>query len=417
MKSKLLKIIYYFYKILAKLYIKKHKPFVIWITWSVWKTWCRTIVYNVLKNYLKDKVIYSSPKNYNSELWLVFSIFNLENYSPWVLSLIKIYFKFLLELFIWKKKYDVIVLEYWIDHPGDMDFLLSIVKPDFSIFTKMDYIHVENFDSIEDILEEKMKLIHETKDYSFINYSDEYQKDYSSNIFVDYSYYNKDLNYSFEYKKSNNKIYSFITIWTKTVQTNLLGSENFVYLLLALDLLKKWFLLDYEDNDYISFDIQKWRFDIYEWINESTIVDSSYNAWPQSVLKMIDNTLDIKKNLFQDYKVLFVLWDMRELWVNSASQHKKIFQYANKFGEIVSVWKETKEYFWEHLWNFKYSIEAGEFLKKYIELKNDKFIILFKWSQNTIFLEESIKVLLKNPLDRNNLVRQDPFWIEKKKNY
>ena len=44
------------------------------------------------------------------------------------------------------------------------------------------------------------------------------------------------------------------------------------------------------------------------------------------------------------------------------------------------------------------------------EHKDEKFIILFKWSQNTIFLEEAIKEVLKNKEDEKELVRQESYW-------
>lgn len=44
-------------------------------------------------------------------------------------------------------------------------------------------------------------------------------------------------------------------------------------------------------------------------------------------------------------------------------------------------------------------------------------MILFKGSQNTIFLEESLKPLLKDLNDVKKLCRQDEFWMEKKKEF
>jgi UDP-N-acetylmuramyl pentapeptide synthase len=45
------------------------------------------------------------------------------------------------------KQYDILILEYGVDHPGDMDALLRVVKPDISVFTKLDKIHGVYFDS------------------------------------------------------------------------------------------------------------------------------------------------------------------------------------------------------------------------------------------------------------------------------
>jgi UDP-N-acetylmuramyl pentapeptide synthase len=36
----------------------------------------------ILKQFLENKEIYTSPKNFNSELGLIFSIFKIEKYSP-----------------------------------------------------------------------------------------------------------------------------------------------------------------------------------------------------------------------------------------------------------------------------------------------------------------------------------------------
>ncbi|MDR1945471.1 MAG: hypothetical protein LBQ59_05505 [Candidatus Peribacteria bacterium] len=72
-----------------------------------------------------------------------------------------------------------------------MDFLLKIAKPDFSIFTKLDLIHLENFSKKEDILNEKMKLILNTKNKAHLNYEDFYQKEISTALKIPFEFYNK----------------------------------------------------------------------------------------------------------------------------------------------------------------------------------------------------------------------------------
>jgi len=206
MKKILLKIIYFLYAFLWKLYIKKYKPIVIWVTWSVGKTSARMIIYQVLKQFLDDKKIYTSPKNFNSELWLVFSIFALERYKPSLKNYIKIWFLFLFELLFWRKKYDIIVLEYWVDHPWDMDFLLKIVKPDYSVFTKLDFIHVQNFSWKKQIGEEKIKLIKNTRKKAYLNKQDEFLNDISENLLVDYEFFNKKNSYKHKYILEDKKI-------------------------------------------------------------------------------------------------------------------------------------------------------------------------------------------------------------------
>jgi len=42
-------------------------------------------------------------------------------------------------------------------------------------------------------------------------------------------------------------------------------------------------------------------------------------------------------------------------------------------------------------------------------------LVLVKGSQNTIFLEEAIKYLLKDKEDEKKLCRQDDYWLKIKK--
>jgi UDP-N-acetylmuramoyl-tripeptide--D-alanyl-D-alanine ligase len=89
MKQKILHLIYVFLKYCAKKYVAKHKPKVIGITGSVGKTSARMIINQVLQQLGTDKIISTSPKNFNSELGVVFSIFEITEYTPNIWSLIK----------------------------------------------------------------------------------------------------------------------------------------------------------------------------------------------------------------------------------------------------------------------------------------------------------------------------------------
>jgi UDP-N-acetylmuramyl pentapeptide synthase len=82
MKKKVLR---RYYKLLGKLahgYIEKHNPHVIGINGSVGKTSCRMIVYQTLQQFITNKKIYTSPKNFNGELGLSLSIFQIEKREP-----------------------------------------------------------------------------------------------------------------------------------------------------------------------------------------------------------------------------------------------------------------------------------------------------------------------------------------------
>lgn len=416
MKKILLKIIYFILAIFTKFYIFKTKPYVIWITWSVWKTSCRMIVYQIFKKHVKDKKIYTSPKNFNSELWLIFSIFKIEKYTPWFFSLLKVSFKIIFKSIFTLKKYDIILLEYGIDHPYDMDFLLTIAKPDISIFTKLDTIHIENFASKADIWEEKFKLIEMTKTKTYLNYGDEFLRDKFNKVKIDLEYFNN-WELKSEYKKEWNSIFSEIIFDNKKLKTNILWSENFLYIELGYSILKDFLVNDLEVEEYLELKNQPWRFNIFFGINNSILIDSSYNWWPESMKKMIENTRLLQSEIYYDYKLWFVIWDMRELWSFAEMEHEKLFKEFTKDDLLITIWAETKKYFPESVRNFSSSKEAWEFLKNMIEDREEKYLILFKWSQNTIFTEEALKQVLLNKEDQKHLVRQEGNWMTKKEIY
>lgn len=412
MKKLLLKIIYNILAVFTRFYIYRTKPVVIWVTWSVWKTSCRMIIYQVLQKYLTDKIIYTSPKNFNSELGIVFSIFKIEKYNPGILSLIKISFLVIKKAIFSHKYYDILVLEYWVDHPWDMDFLLSIVKPDISIFTKLDYIHAENFPSKEAIWEEKFKLVNATKKKTYLNLDDEFLSTKYKTLKIEKEFFNNKTLAS-KCEKVGEKIFSKLSFNSKFIKTNILGKENHLYIELAYKILLD-FWIDISWEQFLELQNQPGRFSIFPWISDSFLIDSSYNAWPESMKVMIENTILLRNELFPEYKLWFVIWDMRELWEVSNKEHKKLYKLLQDKDLVISIWKETKESFPESVINFKNSGEAWIYLKDYLLKTDKKYIILFKWSQNTIFTEEALKQVLKDKALEKDLVRQDKVWMQKK---
>ena len=422
MKNKLLKILYNILAIFTNLYTSRTKPVVIWITWSVWKTSCRMIISGILSKYLYKKIIYTSNKNYNSELGLIFSIFKISNYKPWFISLLLLTIKIIFRSIFTGKQYDIIILEYWIDHPWDMDFLLKVCKPDYSIFTKLDKIHSIYFKTSNWIGNEKIKLIKNTKIKTYLNPKDDFCKKIFNDLEVDKKYYPdiKKINLI----THNWEIMSEINYNNELIKTNLLWEENIQYLLLWLEILKNFTKQDIIIENTINIEIQPWRYSIFQWINKNILIDSTYNAWPESMKKMIKNIFFLKENLFKNYKIILVLWDMRELWEEiSKNEHEKLYNNVKKADLIYTVWKEmqylvdilkTHTYKWI-LNNYKNSTKAWIDLKKYLdENKKIKHIVLFKWSQNTIYIEEALKQILKNKEDEARLVRQSNDWMNKK---
>lgn len=444
MKQKLLQVYFRFFGLLAKIYIFRHKPFIIWITGSIWKTSARMIISEILKNYLPDKKVSTSSKNFNGELWLSLSILWISDYEPKILSVLKTIFISIKIGLFWKKLYDVWVLEYGIDHLWEMDFLLSIVKPDIWMVTKIDKVHSSQFQSKEVIASEKYKLLQHTKEISFLNFSDDFSKKFENEIPSQKYFFSTDIlennkkidlvwqNYSLKY--INTSIVSNYDFYFKNekkinITSNLIGEENVWYINIWLCILdhlfhkfyhKTFFLLSEWKLD-VKFELQYSRFSIFDGIHHSILIDSSYNAAPESMKKVIENFVKVSKHIFPDYKLILCLWEMRELWEYTKIEHEKLADFTKDITQnIFVVWESMEKYFLpksKNAQHFKNSKIMWEYLKNFLETSDEKYLILFKWSQNTIFLEESVKQVLLHDEDKNKICRQEDFWKEKKQNF
>jgi UDP-N-acetylmuramoyl-tripeptide--D-alanyl-D-alanine ligase len=382
------------------------------------------VVTQVIRQLLPEKRISTSPKNFNSEIGLILSLYEIENYDTSINTLFSIFWKILFKTLFLGKYPDIYVLEYGIDHPHDMKYLTSILKVDISIFTKLDYVHVENFSSIEAIWYEKFLLMKTTRERSYLNYLDEYAKSHGEWLKSEVMYFNTGtlLPENLVYRVENQKVYLDFTLDSLSVTTNLLGQENTAYIALGIDIASYISGKSFESSLRFELDLQPGRFWVYP-VWENVFVDSTYNAAPESMRVMIENTKILKGKLVPDYKLGFCIGDMRELGDISGESHKKLVSYLLDADFIFIVGFEMKSYLVPELLrnNYKWllkeyisSRDAGKELKTYLESIGNKSVILFKWSQNTIFTEEALKEVLWWENSWYELVRQSRDWMEKK---
>ena len=426
MKKKLMKILEYILALFARLYIARTKPFIVWVTGSVGKTSCRVIISQVFSQILgESEIVYTSPKNFNSELGLIFSIFKIESYSPSVKNLCFASFQIIYKAIFSKKTYDILVLEYGIDHPWDMDFLVTIAKPDIAVFTKLDKVHCEYFVSDTWIWDEKVKLLHNAKQKIYLNYLDENCQKYYDSFTIKKSYY-----WSIEFGAKNYKliekeqeIFSDFLYWEIEITSNLLWIENAEYICLALQMLddlkvNNLFPWELAKKIHIPLELQWGRFSVFQGKEWSLLIDSSYNATLWSMKQMIRNTVALRDEVYPDYKLGLVLWDMRELWKQSEEEHLKLWEFIEDYNLFFTVWEETKKYIDKpNVQHFLSSRKAWEHIKVFLENTDEKFVILFKWSQNTIFTEEALKKVLLFDNESKQLVRQDSYWLDLKEKF
>ena len=457
MKKKILR---WYYKLLGKLahaYINKHQPEVIGINGSVGKTSCRMIVYQTLQQFLPNKKIYTSPKNFNGELGLSLSIFQIEKREPNIFCFIGTLAKLIRKRFFWSKPYDIILLEYGIDRPGEMDFLVSITKPHIGIFTAIDAVHSEQFGNPAEIAKEEVKMLKNTLEIWFLNANDAYAIQLKDQLHIDYLTYQTegyDIKSDIRFKdelfflsdfKGGVGVQFNLRIKEKKyiINTNILGKANYGYIGLGLAIAGildyKYAKIENRPEDPIlrngsptqlklEYKLQPGRLSVFEWIEHSVIIDSTYNASPLSVRKIINTAHNIKTQLFPQRKILLVLWDMRELGDLTEREHRMIAGYVSQVADhVILVGKYMTDFLADELEKVGYDTKnvekfydatiAGKHIQKLLKDAADKFIVVCKWSQNTIYLEEAVKHFLLNPEDQKELTRQSDRWLATKKKY
>lgn len=436
MKTIFKKTIAHILRIESRLVLARYKPQIIAITGSVGKTSTKDAVFSVLS---KVSHVRKSEKSYNSEIGLPLTILGVPNgwNNPlvWILNILKG-----LWLYIYPHKYPKwLILEVGIGKRGDMHRTASWLKTDVVIITAIGETpaHIEFFDSRKNLIEEKTQLIKTLKkDGLLILNSDD--KDVSEmrsktkNLITTYGFgegadvlgSQDSILYSGE-GEPEGIIFRVDEKGGSSLPVAINGvfGRNHVYASLAsiaLSLGLKLNVINAIDS-LKSYDVPPGRMRLLKGINNSMIIDDTYNSSPFACESAIRTLGDIKNHI----RKIAVLGDMLELGKHTEESHKnmgKIVRENLKASADVLVTvglraEAIKEGAIEagmdskNIFGFSDSYKAGEFMKTFVQ-KND--LVLVKGSQS-MRMERVVEAIL---LDRENkdkpLVRQEREWLEKK---
>lgn len=118
------------------------------------------------------------------------SIFQIEERTPSVSGMISTLQTLYKKVKSPQKPYDILILEYGIDRPLEMEFLCSICKPHISVLTKLDAVHSLQFGTAEDIANEELKLQKNTLLKCYINNNDPHGMNLISSLQTKIAIYN-----------------------------------------------------------------------------------------------------------------------------------------------------------------------------------------------------------------------------------
>ncbi len=148
----------------------------------------------------------------------------------------------------------------------------------------------------------------------------------------------------------------------------------------------------------------------------SIIIDDTYNASPVAV----EAALDVLYGTEAKQRIA-ILGSMNELGDDSATLHSDVGGYCNpkKLDLVVTIGREAAEHLAPVAKNqgcavqtFMSPYEAGEYVRH--QLKTGT-VILAKGSQNGVFAEEAVKILLASASQSRKLVRQSEHWLDVKR--
>lgn len=428
MKSLLQKILC----LLAKAIIKTHQPIVIGVTGSVGKTGTVEAIYQVLKNKFNVRKSY---ENYNNEIGLPLTIIGRKSAGKSIFGWLGIFYAG------WKlksKKADypkILILEMGVDKPRDMDYLLSIVKPNISVITYIGQmpVHVEFFKSPKELAEEKIKIIQhlKTTDTAILNYDDlpirlsqkqTHAKTLTYGFIKGAEILAQSLNLNPDLISGQLQGYSFkMRYQGKEIPVRLknIFSKSQIYTVLAaaavaLDL--KMNMVEISQNLF-NFKAPKGRTNLILGIKKTYLIDDSYNSSPSACIAALDVLKEFKVN----GQKIACLGDMLELGTLTIPAHQDIGKAAAMSADILVTVGQASQYIaseavkfgfpQDKVYQFQDSKIAGKFIQNKILKPND--LVLIKGSQG-VRMEKITKELMAEPEKANKLlVRQTPEWLKK----
>lgn len=412
----------------AKKLLAVHKPLIIAVTGSVGKTSVRNAIASVLSAKFS---VGTTIKNYNNEFGVPLTILGAESPGKSIFGWLKVLFSSP------KEMPEMFVLEYGIDHPGDMKHLCDIATPDIAVMTRISHVHAEHFRSIEELAEEKAVLLEHAKQLVILNGDDPrvlgleghahapiLTYGFTSSTNVHASDYTLETREDFSFEPGEH----FSTIRAKvTAQDgdqldlelqNMLGTHSVSALLPAIAIAKHLGLTREQILEKLpQTQFEPGRMNPIPGIKGSLIIDSSYNAAPASMTAALDVLGEFHPR--EDARRIAVLGHMAELGPYAQQEHRMIGLKVGEIGVdvLLTVGELARDIrrgaieagiSEDHTQHFDSPVEAGRWLDGEIH-KGD--IVLVKGSQSAR-TEKIVKDVMAEPLRAQELlVRQSPSWL------
>ena len=422
MKSIVIKIL----SLLTKLTLWRYQPRIIGITGSVGKTSTKEAIRHVLDKKLKVR---ASLGNYNNELGVPLTVIGEKSGGKNIFKWLWIFTKAKAKFFFCAYP-EVLILEMGTDRPGDIAYLLGVVKRlDAAVLTDIGISHLEFFGTVEQLAKEKLSIVKglNQSGVAVLNFDNQKifeEKDQSKGKIMGYGFHeqaevkisdyqiikNPDgqwgVNYKIHYKGT---VVPFFL-------PNVVGLPV-VYAFCAATAVGLSFGLNLVEisEKGKSFRLPSGRLHIIKGANSTTILDDSYNAAPASTMAALDALCEIASG-----RKLVVLGTMAELGSATEEGLRMVSEkiHASKI-DLVFLVGDQREILKKNLFqigfqgqivDFITSTDAAEGVIKNLQAGDT---ILVKGSQSAR-MERVVKKIMADPKQADRLlVRQSVDWIDK----
>lgn len=383
----------------AKWFIAKNKPVIIGVAGSIGKTSTTQAIATILRQCFRVR---ATIKSYNTDIGVPCTIFqkplpqNLNNPLAWI----RIIASNQVSLFR-RTNVEVLVLELGTDRPGDLA-IFTWLPVDTCVITAVADEHMEFFGTLDAVAEEEMSVA-----------------SFSKKLLLNKRMINEEYYAGIDPKRTAFYDRDDLSQFGLTLdELRVIAPHSSDAVVAGLNIGRQ---LGMNDNELKkgaqAVEPQAGRMTKLTGVNNSILIDDTYNASPKAYFAALDYLYSINSP-----QKIVLLGNMNELGESSPELHRQVGAYCDpkQIVLVVTLGPDANQYAAAAAREAGCTVQettspyqAAEIIKA--TLTNSGACVLLKGSQNKVFAEEAVKMLLANPEDVSKIVRQSPFWMAKKK--
>lgn len=394
-------------------YIKRNNITVVVVAGSIGKTSTAQAIRTLLAQKYRVHIpstAYNTTKSVHLEF---FDLRYATSFFGWLKPVVSVLIKS-----FGRAPYSHVVIELGTDHPGELQEF-AWLRPAIGVLTAISPEHMEYFETIENVAKEELAIA-SFCDRLLFNTAMVDRRLVSSDIIDRVTWYGAGTGFFADnYRMNGQSVTADFVVQNERLEAvglRILGMHSLSALVAAATVGQVCGLGSKEIRSGLgAVQPVSGRMQRLRGINGSLIIDDSYNASPEAAKAALDTLYQIDAP-----QRIAVLGMMNEMGGYSERAHREVGAYCDpqKLQLLVTVGKDANRYLAGAaeqkgcvVERFAEPFSAGEFVKQQLQANA---VLLFKGSQNGVFVEEAIKPILQDDADQARLVRQSEFWLSRK---